>query len=304
MASINDGLNSWQQSENHNEMIRVQRDRPETEPAQGVEIAYMAGSAFRITSPGGISMIVDPWRNHPSGKWDWYYYDFPLTECDIGISTHAHFDHDALHLLKSHMSLDRMIGTFAFHDVTITGLADKHATDGSQSLYDWPALTHRLTGVDVRPPNNPRSFDNVLMLIETGGLRILHWGDNRADPDPHVWEALGEVDIVLLPVEESRHILTYEAADRIAGRLGAKVIIPHHYFIWDIVTRGSTLMPATEWVESHERFVHVDGPARVFTDQDVKTLQPTVFHFGDHVAFERPRPKWLDGIPDEGEAAD
>ena len=62
-----------------------------------MEVAYFGSSAFKITSPKGVSVMIDPWRNHPSRKWDWYFHDFPITEVDIGASTHAHFDHDALH---------------------------------------------------------------------------------------------------------------------------------------------------------------------------------------------------------------
>lgn len=62
---------------------------------------YFGGSAFRITTPAGLTITVDPWRNPPAGNWDWYLYDFPTVEVDIGISTYAHFDHDGLHVLRA-----------------------------------------------------------------------------------------------------------------------------------------------------------------------------------------------------------
>lgn len=298
MPTIDSGLTAWRQAENHNRMIDLQRNPPPMGEVGPVEIAFFGSSAFRITTPGGVSVMIDPWRNHPSGSWDWYYYDMPETAVDIGVSTHAHFDHDALHLLNAHTLLDRPIGRFEVADVAITGIADKHVSDSSGSLYDWCALTRRLTGVDPRPPHNPRSFDNCLVLIETGGLRILHWGDNRADPPAEIWELLGRVDVALLPVERSRHVLTYEQADRIADRLGARVVIPHHYFIWDVTTRGSTLMEATEWVDTHPEPLHLDTATWTLTADEARGMNGRVVHFGDHVAFERPKPHWLDGVPE------
>ena len=95
MTDIDTSLNVWQMTTNHNRMIELQADR--SPPRDGpVEIAYYGSSAFRITSPNGVSVMIDPWRNHPSRRWDWYFHDFPVTATDIGTSTHAHFDHDAL----------------------------------------------------------------------------------------------------------------------------------------------------------------------------------------------------------------
>ena len=51
--------------------------------------------------------MIDPWRNHSSRRWDWYFHDFPVTATDFGASTHAHVDHDALHRLDAHVLLDR-----------------------------------------------------------------------------------------------------------------------------------------------------------------------------------------------------
>ena len=168
MTDIDTGLNAWQQTTNHNKMIALQED--DTPAAtQSVEIAYFGSSAFRITSPKGISIMIDPWRNHPSRKWDWYFHDFPKVEVDIGVSTHAHFDHDALHRLDAHVLLDRLIGTYSFKDVTIEGIAEKHAVDSSCCIYDFKKIHEHFTGVTLAPPNNPRSWDHSLIVVETGG---------------------------------------------------------------------------------------------------------------------------------------
>jgi hypothetical protein len=44
-------------------------------------------------------------------------------------------------------------------------------------------------------------------VVETGGLRILDWGDNRHNPPDFVWDMLGDIDIVLLPIDTSRHVM-------------------------------------------------------------------------------------------------
>jgi L-ascorbate metabolism protein UlaG (beta-lactamase superfamily) len=266
MPNLNVGLPTWQRSTNHNRMIELQARAASMDPAtEGtVEIAYFGSSAFRITSPERISTLVDPWRNHPSRKWDWYFHDMPETVVDIGVSTHAHFDHDALERLDAHVLLDRPIGQFRFGDVSISGIADKHATDSSQATYDFKAIHKRFTGIDIEPPNNPRSWDNTLVVIETGGLRILHWGDNRHTAPDAVWEMLGHIDIALLPVDDSQHVMGYGMVQSIIDRLKPKVVIPHHYFVVDVTQRQSTLLPADAWLVTQPRVRKLASPEVMF----------------------------------------
>ena len=293
MAGIDSGLSAWRMDTNHNRMIALQQAEPE--PSEGpVELAYFGSSAFRITSPSGITVMVDPWRNLPTGRWDWYYNDFPLTPVDIGLSTHAHFDHDALHRLDAHVLLDRLIGSYRFGDVTITGIADKHATDSSCALYDFKSIIHRIDGINIEPPGNPRSWDHCLQLVETGGLRILAWGDNRHDPPDAVWRRLGRIDIVLLPIDQSQHVMGFVHVESIIERLQPRVVVPHHYYIDGLTTRQSTLQPADRWVRGrHAAARWIDAPAVTYSRQDIEHLAARVDFFGSNVAFDTGR--WRSG---------
>ena len=228
MPNLTEGLNSWLKSSNHNRMLDFQEGKSQSTNGS-VDVSFYGGSAFKITSPMGITTMLDPWRNLPTGKWDWYFYDFPKTEVDIGVSTHAHFDHDALHLLDASVNLDRLIGTYEFQDVKITGIADKHATDSSAATYDFKKIIKEFGGVDITPPNNPRSWDNCLIKVETGGISILHWGDNRHNPPDPIWDKIGHVDIALLPVDESQHVLSFVAIEEIIDKLNKFANAPERH---------------------------------------------------------------------------
>lgn len=288
---IDEGLWAWRQGENHNHMIDLQEAAQEgtLEVAdEAIELAYFGGSAFRITTPAGVSVMIDPWRNPPWGNWDWYLFDFPRVEVDIAMSTHAHFDHDGIHLLSANVILDRLIGRYSFGDLTVTGIADKHVSDSSHNAYDWAELTRRLTRTRTTPPDNSRSFDNCLLLLEVAGLRILHWGDNRPNPPETVWRALGEIDILLLPVDGSQHVLSYDQADEVAERLNARMIVPHHYGIWNVTTRASTLLPADEWMKSRKNARWAGAGSVRLNPSFVREQAGLAFSFGEHVAFDVP----------------
>ena len=289
MTEIDNGLNTWQLMTNHNKMIELQKKLYDGEalPSEApVELAFFGSSAFRVTSPAGISVMCDPWRNFPTRKWDWYFKDFPRIPVDIGVSTHAHFDHDALHRLDAHVLIDRLIGTYTFGDVTIRGIADKHETDSSSAIYDFKKIILDFDGIDITPPNNPRSWDHCLIVIETGGLRIVDWGDNRHNPPEEVWDMLGDVDIALLPVDGSRHVMGFHQVEHIIERLKPKVVVPHHYYIYDVIQRQSTLQTADAWVEEKPGAVWLDGPTKTYTPEEVSGLDRAVHYFGGHVAFD------------------
>lgn len=277
---------AWQSKANHNRMMELAQDKAPAK-TDAVELTHFGGSAFRITSPKGLTIMIDPWRNHSTRFWDWYLDDMPMTSVDIGISTHAHFDHDGLNRLDAHVLLDRLIGTYSFADVTITGIPDKHATTSGYGVYDFKKVHKEIHGVDIEPPNNPRSWDNCLIVVETGGLRIAHWGDNRHNPPEHVWAALGRIDIALLPVDGSQHVMSFDMVGAIIDRLQPKIVVPHHYYIWDLTQRASTLTPADDWVAAQPRSRKLDGPTTTYTKAGLAGMQTTVDFFGDHVAFDK-----------------
>ena len=275
------GLTSWKSGNNHDRIIQIQNEGGTREAADGVEIAYFSNSSFQVTSPRGISIIVDPWRNDPSGAWGlWYRMEFPAAEVDIGMSTHAHFDHDALDKIDANMLLDRMGGTFELGDVKITGIADKHQCV-APGLIPWTEAVKQFEGREDPCTDNYRHMDNTIYVIETGGLRLLMWGDNRPEPPADVLERIGDVDVIFVPVDGSRHILDYQQADSIVTKTKANIAIPHHYLVPETTFYTSTLLPATEWAETHEHTM-LDSPSVVITKADTEGKDGHVYYFGSH----------------------
>lgn len=275
-------MNAWKSGKNNNRLIQIQNEGGVQADSGKVGIAFYSNSAFQITSPRGVSIMVDPWRNDPSGAWGlWYRMDFPETEVDIGMSTHAHFDHDALDRLDANMLLDRMAGNFEIGDVKITGIADKHQCV-APGIVAWTEAVKQFEGrPDPCPPTNFRHMDNSLYLIETGGMRLLMWGDNRPNPPQEIWDRIGQVDIIFVPVDGSRHILDYEQADAVVAKSGAKIAIPHHYLVPETTFYTSTLQPAEEWAQTHEHTM-LDAASIELGADDVTGKQGHVLYFGSH----------------------
>ena len=269
----------WTQPGNNNHVIALQEATDFA--ADPIKIENFGHCALKITSPGGASVLFDPWRDDPSGAWGlWFRQKFPETVVDITMSTHTHFDHDAIDRPVSTMVLDRMVGQFGFADLKITGFADKHACL-APGWYKWTDALKEF-GAEACPPNNVGHMDMVTYLVETGGIRTLIWGDNRPDPAKGFWDAIGRVDVLTLPVDGSQHILSYDQANAIVERLKPKIVIPTHYLNETTTYTLSTLQPADEWVRSQKSFKLLDSPSLSLTAAEISGMDREFQHFGSH----------------------
>ena len=111
-----------QSFEINNEKLRSVQEGKQVPSSTPVLVDYFGHSCVRIVSPLGLSVLIDPWRNDPAWGW-WFPVDFPEVKVDIALSTHAHFDHAALHIPKALITMERMVGTYTLGDIRITGSA-------------------------------------------------------------------------------------------------------------------------------------------------------------------------------------
>src|ERR1700753_909947 len=120
------GSSAWKQAGNNEHMLSLQGEFSPSSPGD-VIIDYYGHSALKVTSPAGLTMMIDPWRNDPSGASGlWVGRDFSRQIVDVCLSTHAHFDHDPLYHVQGTPVVDRAMGEWRFADVKVTGVPDKH----------------------------------------------------------------------------------------------------------------------------------------------------------------------------------
>jgi L-ascorbate metabolism protein UlaG (beta-lactamase superfamily) len=268
---------------NDNSLITVQRDGGDPTRSGDVKIEFYGHDAFKITSPAGLTVLTDPWRNDPTGTYPkWFLNEFPAIRVDIVLSTHAHFDHDAVERPKGLVVLERLVGQFRLGDIQVNSLADKHQCDPSldQKSNGSSANTH----VETCPPNNAMEFDNAIQIIETGGLRIAVWGDNRAAPDPFLDRYLKDVDVLILPIE---NVVTPAEVDAIVRKYDPKALIPAHYFLHGLTTQVSGLESVDRWVDDQQKVHHADVRRLDRADltlnaTELKGSNHRVYYFGDH----------------------
>ena len=221
-----------------------------------MRLTYFGHCAFRWETPGGVTAVADPYRNAADRYW--FTRLFPEVRGDLGLITHAHFDHDAVDRLPEAASILRMPGEFSASDLHVRAIGDFHS--GPPRLKDFP---------------------NVMFRLESNGIRFLHIGDNRVEWPADVARAVGDIDVLLVTVDDSNHLLTYEQVDSLVQRLQPRVVIPMHYAIPGLHSPECELLPPDRWLKRQpevrrletDRFEFTDG--RLPHQTEVWLFQPT-----------------------------
>ena len=92
-----------------------------------------------------------------------------------------------------------------------------------------------------------------MFRLVAGGVRILHIGDNRVEWPDDVTQAVGDIDVLLVTVDDSNHLLTYEQVDALVRRLQPRVIIPMHYAIPGLHSAECELLPPEGWLHRQRK---------------------------------------------------
>jgi len=124
-------------------------------------------------------------------------------------------------------------------------------------------------------------MDNYIQVVETGGLRIAHWGDNRPVPPDYVFDALKGVDVLIITIDGSSHILSYDNIAAAIDRIKPKIVIPGHYYTKGASSVLTTLSDASEWVGRQPNAKILDSARLVLKADEVKKMTgTTVYYFG------------------------
>jgi L-ascorbate metabolism protein UlaG (beta-lactamase superfamily) len=173
------------------------------------KLTWYGQSCFLLETAAGTRVLMDPFgkaTGHP----------LPVgLRADLVTISHEHPDHNNVRLSTG---IPRVI-----HGLT----ADKKG---------WARIEERFRDVSVRSVGvyhddkrgTARGLDTVF-VFEVGGLRIAHLGDLGHTLDDDQLEAIGSVDVLLVPVGGGTTLDAYQAT-RVIDQLHPRLmIIPMHY---------------------------------------------------------------------------
>ena len=204
----------------------------------GVKITWLGHSTFRIETPGGKTVIIDPWvMNNPACPAD----QKNIKKIDVMLCTHGHGDHigDGVALAKQHdptvvgvyelamwmhkkgakqISPMNKGGSQTVGDVRVTMVHADHSCgieDDGQIIYGGEACGYVL------------EFEN--------GVKIYHAGDTNVFGDMHIIHELYAPELVILPIGDLFTMGPREAAYA-CTLLKPTTVIPMHFDTFPVLS--------------------------------------------------------------------
>lgn len=170
-----------------------------------ISIRWFGQSAFRVTTAGGTTFIIDP-ANFKG-------YAMPRGEAAAIVAvTHEHPDHNSVEVVSGSpvvlRGTDSQCQTVNRIDTTLGGV----------HIYTVPSFHD--------PGHNRR---NAVFVFEFDGLRMAHLGDIGTVLTEEQVAAIGELDILMIPVG-GKYTIAAPRADSIVNQLTVKrLVIPMHF---------------------------------------------------------------------------
>ncbi len=174
-----------------------------------MQVEWYGQSAFRLTD-GETTIFIDPFDDVSAFAQSGLQFEYPQiegVEADLLLVTHEHRDHNGIERIGG----DRVI---------LRSTAGKLVSPIGEVLA--VASEHDEAAGTERGPN-------TIFAFTFGGMRVAHFGDfgQRTLRDEQA-AALGTIDLAFLPIGDGPTIGADQAVE-IAGRLGARIVVPMHY---------------------------------------------------------------------------
>lgn len=231
-----------------------------TAPAQ-VTLEYIAHACFILEAPNGQRLAIDPYNGYR-----WLGYQFPEgLSADAVLVTHPHYDHDASYYFPAATPVLRLPGEYQIGPFKITGLVNAHA--GGYGA-EFGSL-------------------NTVFIVETGGLRVAHFGDGARLSSEALKQA-GRIDVALLAIDGQQHILRQEQIDEIREQLKPAIVVPMHYQIPELSNLPDSLGPIDPWLAKQQNVTRLNTHRLTLRGPDLKGSRIVVFR---HSPLVRPWPE-------------
>jgi len=166
--------------------------------AKDMDIVYLGHSSFRLKGKDA-SVVTDPYDPKMVGL------KYSGVEGDIVTVSHNHNDHNQASLVKNAKKTVAGPGEYEIMGVSILGFASYHDDAKGE-----------------------KRGANTIYVFEMDELRLCHLGDLGHELSEDLVEALGDIDILFIPVG-GEFTIGPEAAVKVVQAIEPSLTIPMHY---------------------------------------------------------------------------
>ncbi len=167
-----------------------------------MKVRYYGHAAFLITSDQGTRIITDPYKPGAFGAMS--YGKIP-DEADVVVVSHEHDDHNSSGELPGNPEVVRTPGKRSVHGIEFNGIPTFHDSSSGKER-----------------------GKNIIFSFTVDGITICHLGDLGHALTQNEVEAIGPVDLLIIPVG-GFYTIDAKAASEVARQLNPSIIVPMHF---------------------------------------------------------------------------
>jgi len=206
---------------------------------KGIKVTWFGHSTFKLVSPGGKHVMLDPWVNNPVCPDALKAVD----RCDVMAITHGHFDHlaDAAAIAartqpKAVIGIYELANWLGSRGVANTVGMNKGGSHTVEGLtFTMTVAFHSSSFIDDAGTITYLGEPGGYVITFENGARVYCSGDTCVFGDMRLIGELYRPDIAMLPIGDLYTMGPFEAAHAVR-LLGVKHVIPMHWGTFPALT--------------------------------------------------------------------
>jgi L-ascorbate metabolism protein UlaG (beta-lactamase superfamily) len=214
-----------------------------------MQISWIGHSSFKIRSKDAL-IVTDPFENSIG-------VNMPKTSADIVLVSHEHFDHNNLKAIKGETFVINTPGEYSVKNVSILGIPSWHDEQ-----------------------KGAERGQNTIFKFTTENISLCHLGDLGTKLTAEQIDALGEIDVLFIPIG-GKYTLDFQKADEVIAQIEPRLVIPMHF-----KTKNITLD-----IDDEKQFLKEEGLNSASSQDILKITSKNLPSDETQIVFLKPQAK-------------